>query len=157
MSLQRIAEWIQPKRVVMMALALIILLGIVQPLFSYEGLHGGLSIKAHLGSLSGGFSVEGFENETGPMFVMFYSPQCGWCHKMMPEMDSLIAQYQNNTRVKVVKIDCAADTKIADEQKVGGFPTLRYYPAGLAGGSYDEYSGDRTKSAMDAFISSKLN
>ena len=151
----RIMEYMQPRQLVMLALALIILFGIVQPLFSYEGLHGSLSVDARLGGLHGGFSVEGFENETGPMFVMFYSPHCGWCHKMMPEMDALIAQYQTDSRVKVVKIDCDADKNIAEAQKVQGFPTLRYYPAGLSG-SYDEYSGERTKAHMETFITSKL-
>jgi len=144
------------RRIMMIVLCVIVVIAIVQPLFSYEGLHGGVRMQAYLGGLQGGFNLEGFENHSGPMFVMFYSPNCGWCHKMMPEMDGLIAQYQTNSNVKVVKIDCVADGKIAEEQNVQGFPTLRYYPAGLSGGGYSDYKGDRTKAEMDAFIMSKL-
>lgn len=146
-------KMIEPRQLIMFGLTIIVLFAIIQPLFSYNGLHAGIKMQAHFGGLQGEFNLEGFENETGPMFVMFYSPNCGWCHKMMPDMDALIAQYQTNSKVKVVKIDCVQNAKIAEEHQIQGFPTLRYYPAGLSG-SHTDYNGERTTSAMDTFLSS---
>lgn len=142
------------RKIVMGVLCVIILIAILQPILSGERLHGGMQFNAHLGGLRGGFDIEAFENDNSPMFVMFYSPRCGWCEQMMPEMDALIAQYKNDGLVKTVKIDCLAEPEMANKHNVAGFPTLRYYPAGLSG-TFEEYSSDRTASAMSQFIESK--
>ena len=60
-----------------------------------------------------------------PVFIDFYGPWCGPCRKMMPMMDSLIAEY--NGRVTIVKINVDASKKLVKDLNIGSVPYLVMY------------------------------
>jgi len=84
---------------------------------------------------------EGFAN-SGAEFVMFHAPWCGHCKRTMPEFEKLMAN--NDSNVKISAIDCEENKDVAKEHDIKGFPTIRFYPQGMAGKDYQEYSGGRT-------------
>ena len=84
---------------------------------------------------------EGFAN-SGAEFVMFHAPWCGHCKRTMPEFQKLMDKYDGD--VKINAIDCEENKDVAKEHDIKGFPTIRFYPQGMAGQDYQEYSGGRT-------------
>ncbi len=60
-----------------------------------------------------------------PVFIDFYAPWCAPCRKMMPMMDSLMAEY--NGRVTIVKINVDASKKLVKELQIGSVPYLVLY------------------------------
>jgi len=115
----------------------------------------GLGMNAHIGSLRGSFQLEAFENKMGnsndPTFVIFHAPWCGHCKRTMPEFKKFQDSY--NGPIKVIDIDSEVDgnKEIIKSQNIQGFPTIRYYPNGLAG-QFEEYNGERTADAFNDYV-----
>jgi len=62
------------------------------------------------------------------VFIDFYAPWCGPCRKMMPMIDSIKLNYQNN--FTFVKINVDASKKLAKELKLKSVPYLVFYKNG---------------------------
>lgn len=59
--------------------------------------------------------------------------------------------------VRILKMNCVDFEETCQTQKVGGFPTIRFYHRGASQGSqYDEYQGPRTVPALQEFAKSKV-
>ena len=136
--------------VILFILFIIIILAIFR--VSSPVFNAGISAKAHIGGLKGGFEFEAFENQDNqPLFAMYFAEWCGHCKRTMPEFDKLIQSPPKG--VKVLKID-SEDKQNADlikSQDIKGFPTIRYYPKGL-GSDYKEYEGERTHAGFMSFF-----
>ena len=121
----------------------------------------GIDIKAHLGDLKASFDLEGYDNyeyfqnpplEYGPSpeFIMFHAPWCGHCKRAMPEFEKLMNKYTGG--VKINAINCEENKNVAKEHNIKGFPTIRYYPKGMKGNNYEEYSGARNYSDFVEYL-----
>jgi thioredoxin len=57
-----------------------------------------------------------------PVFFDFYAPWCGPCRKMMPMIDSLMVEYQQDIQMHKINVD--ASKKLVKEMKLVGVPYL---------------------------------
>ncbi len=73
------------------------------------------------------FQEEVLEAE-GPVLVDFWSDGCEPCKALMPEIESLAAQYQD--KVKFVKLNTTKARRLAIKQRVLGLPTIVMYENG---------------------------
>jgi len=62
------------------------------------------------------------------VFIDFYAPWCGPCRKMMPMMDSLKVEYQN--QVNIIKVNADASKSLVKDMKLIGVPYLALYYKG---------------------------
>jgi rhodanese-related sulfurtransferase len=62
------------------------------------------------------------------IFIDFYAPWCSPCLKMMPMMDSLKVEYQN--QVNIVKVNADASKSLIKDMKLIGVPYLALYYKG---------------------------
>ena len=83
-------------------------------------------------------------------FVEFYAPWCGHCKKLEPEWNKVGSELKG--KVKVAKVDATANTNLASRFGVSGYPTLKFFPAGLTrDGDALPYDGARDSTAMIEF------
>tara|TARA_B100000963_G_C22125630_1_gene450989 strand:+ start:104 stop:526 length:423 start_codon:yes stop_codon:yes gene_type:complete len=89
--------------------------------------------------------VENMETEGG-VLRFFYANWCPHCRDAKPEWDSLVKRYKGN--VKLVKVDCTSDTKVAQKYGVEGFPTILL----TKNGKNIEYEGERVAEDIMEFL-----
>lgn len=88
-----------------------------------------------------------------PSFVLFYAPWCGHCKKIMPEYQELIRKYNNSNNIQVFRINCDENEKLARDNDIQGYPTIKFYPIGMQNKARSiEYNGDRSLEGMQRFI-----
>ena len=96
---------------------------------------------------------ENFEAEVlqadGLVFVDFWSPKCGPCMELLPDIEALAER--NAGKAKFCKLDTADNKRLAISQKVMGLPTLVFYKNGEKVFSFDADNIDM------AAIEAKLN
>jgi len=73
------------------------------------------------------FQLEVLETQ-GLVLVDFYSDGCEPCQALMPDVEALAVQYQND--LKFVKLNTASARRLAIAQKVLGLPTITLYQNG---------------------------
>ncbi|KAK7092365.1 protein disulfide-isomerase A5-like [Littorina saxatilis] len=80
------------------------------------------------------------------VLVMFYAPWCGHCKKMKPDYQEA-AQLLKDQGIEgiVAAVDATKHRKAAEEYKVKGFPTLKYFKDG-------EYAFDVNEREKDKII-----
>lgn len=81
-----------------------------------------------------------------PIFVKFYSPQCGHCQAMAEDFSEASTYFQKDALFGGV--DCLAQHDICDTYKIEGYPTIKLFKANSKEGI--EYDGDRS---TDDFVS----
>ena len=81
-----------------------------------------------------------------PIFVKFYSPQCGHCQAMAEDFSEASTYFQKD--VLFGGVDCLAQHEICEVHKVEGYPTIKLFKKNDKEGT--EYSGDRS---TDEFVS----
>lgn len=88
---------------------------------------------------------------TGPALVVVYSPRCGHCIAMQPELAKLGSRVQG---VPVIKIDGTAHPELAQELGATGYPHIVFVArkTGPVQQRVTEYTGERTAAAMTAFV-----
>jgi thiol-disulfide isomerase/thioredoxin len=154
-ELKNLAKMQPVRQLVLLAMIIVIILAVVQPLMSGQGLHAGLSVKANLGNLKGGFNVEGYENQSEPpVFAMFHVDWCGYCKKTLPGFNQFIEENGKlDKHLKIVKINCDENKDLAKQHGIQSYPTLRLYPKGLNDmSSMVDFSGDRTPTGYESFL-----
>ena len=87
-------------------------------------------------------------------FVEFYAPWCGHCKKLEPEWNSLAKEL--NGEIKVAKIDATQNSALGQRFGVSGYPTIKFFPAGMTSDSQViDYAGGRDTSSMASFARSQ--
>ena len=83
------------------------------------------------------------------VFVKFYAPWCGHCKKMAPGYAKLGKRMlDENSNIKIAKLDATVHKEAATEHKVQGFPTLKFF----INGSPVDYQGAREEDAIYNWI-----
>lgn len=134
-------------------LFLIIILAVFKPTSPFLNL--GLGVNAHIGNIKGSFELEAFNNQAtaSPTLILFMSPGCGHCRAMKPEWEKLMQSYQGDVDVRALDCSKPQNRQLASLHGVQGYPTIRYYPNGLADkSSFIEHEGERTQSAFMSFL-----
>ena len=85
----------------------------------------------------------------GKKLVLFHWKECGHCKTMMPEWKKLKSQYNGN--IKLEEYESTANPQVMKDNKVTGYPTIRYYN----NGTQEEYSGGRTAEEFIKFLNGK--
>ena len=140
---------------VVILLVLIVVLAIFRSVSPYLTL--GFGVNAHIGDLKGSFELEAFDNSASgsdqPVFAMYYADWCGHCKRAKPHFEKLMSNYQGNVQVMPINAEAPEKKALVASQKIQGFPTIRYYPSGMAG-NYTEYTGDRNYSDFVQYLGS---
>jgi len=143
--------------IVMLLIGLIIVLAIFRSVSPFLSL--GFGMNAHIGDLKGSFEIEAFDNNldlsnnSSALFVMYYAEWCGHCKRTMPEFNKLIDSYNGNIKIILINSEQDEYKDLIKSQDIKGFPTIRYYPAGLSS-DYQEYNGGRTHSEFMQYLES---
>ena len=90
-------------------------------------------------------------NNDNDVLVMFYAPWCGWCKKMMPDIEALAQQYSGNKKISIVRVDATAHQPVHEKVKIYGFPLIHIFK-GNDKANPVEYKGDRSKDDMAIFV-----
>ena len=90
-------------------------------------------------------------NNDNDVFVMFYAPWCGWCKKMMPDIEALAQKYSSNNKISIVRVDATAHKPVHEKVNIYGFPLVHLFK-GNDKANPVEYKGDRSKDDMAMFI-----
>lgn len=88
------------------------------------------------------------------VLVEFYAPWCPYCKDFAPEFrkaDTLLQQ--QNSPVKLAKVDATAETDLAEQNGVRGYPTIKFYKYGYS----TEYDGTRSANDIVEWLSSKTD
>ncbi|KYK56040.1 protein disulfide isomerase [Drechmeria coniospora] len=90
-------------------------------------------------------------DDTKDVLVEFYAPWCGHCKALAPKYDELATLYADSKfkdKVVIAKVDATLND-VPDD--IGGFPTIKLFPAG---GKKDPitYSGARTVEDLIQFV-----
>lgn len=86
--------------------------------------------------------------------VEFYAPWCGHCQALAPDYAAAASQLAllHQDVVALAKVDATEDADFAQKYDVQGFPTILFFIDGVP----KDYTGERTKEAIVAWINKKL-
>lgn len=89
--------------------------------------------------------------------VEFYAPWCGHCKALEPEWNEAAAALKGS--VKLAKVDCTENERIAQKFGVQGYPTIKFFEYGLPkkASSAKDYQGERKAAGIIEFANSLLN
>ncbi|XP_015590317.1 thioredoxin domain-containing protein 5 homolog [Cephus cinctus] len=89
-------------------------------------------------------------------FVMFYAPWCGHCKRLAPIWEQLaeMLNEDEDSHVKIAKVDCTTDSSVCSDQDVTGYPTLKFFKAGESKGI--KFRGTRDIPTLTSFINEQL-
>ena len=90
---------------------------------------------------------ENFEQKK--MLKNFYAPWCGYSKRLMPIWDKLTDMHQDDTNIKIIKVDCQLNPDIAKKNNINGFPTIILFNEN---GDKILYTGDRSLESLNDFI-----
>ncbi|KAL6054634.1 Protein disulfide-isomerase A6 [Balamuthia mandrillaris] len=82
----------------------------------------------------------------GEWFVEFFAPWCGHCKNLAPIWEDLATELKG--KVNVAKVDATTNPTIANDFKVTGYPTIKYF---RGDGTVRDYQGPRQVSEFQAF------
>ncbi len=73
--------------------------------------------------------------------VEFFAPWCGHCKNLAPHWKKAASELKG--KVKLGAVDATVHQSLAGQYGVQGYPTIKYFPAGVKRGP-EEYDGGRT-------------
>jgi len=90
-----------------------------------------------------------------PWLVEFFAPWCGHCKTLKPHWDQAASELKG--KVKLGALDATVYTSAASRFGVQGYPTIKFFPAGVKSGDAQEFDGGRTSAdivrwAMDKVV-----
>ncbi|EGD74884.1 disulfide isomerase [Salpingoeca rosetta] len=84
--------------------------------------------------------------------VEFYAPWCGHCQALAPEYAKAAQTLaENDSPVKLVKVDCTEQEKLSERYEIRGFPTLRFFRNTVD----TDYTGGRTADEIVSWVTKK--
>ena len=87
--------------------------------------------------------------------IAFYAPWCGHCKRLLPEWNKAATKLKG--KVKIAKLDCTVNKKMASEYKIDGYPTVKVFGTGKGKGKVvEEYSGTRKEDGIVQYALDKL-
>lgn len=94
-------------------------------------------------------NFDDFVKDNSKVLVEFYAPWCGHCKQLEPEYKKAANKLKADGATTVIaKVDATAETRLAKDYEVRGFPTIKYFNNGEA----SEYGGGRTEDAIIGWI-----
>jgi len=88
-------------------------------------------------------------------FVMFYAPWCGHCQRLAPTWEQLAEMLnEEDSNIRIAKVDCTVDSKICSEEDVTGYPTLKFFKVGSS--ESVKFRGTRDLPSLTMFINEQL-
>ncbi|XP_051173292.1 thioredoxin domain-containing protein 5 homolog [Leptopilina boulardi] len=89
-------------------------------------------------------------------FIMFFAPWCGHCQRLSPIWGQLaeMLNEDDDSRVRIGKVDCTTDNVVCSKHDVTGYPTLKFFKAGESQGT--KFRGTRDLPSLTSFINEQL-
>lgn len=103
------------------------------------------------------YNADNFSEEVGKKnhFVMFYAPWCGHCQRLGPTWEQLAEMLnEEDSDIKIAKVDCTTESKVCSDQDVTGYPTLKFFKVGDSEGV--KFRGTRDLPSLTTFINEQL-
>ena len=93
-------------------------------------------------------------NDENMWMIAFYAPWCGHCKKLLPEWTAAATQLRGT--VKIAKVDCTVQQKLASKYQIQGYPTIKVFAPGKGDKSVEEYQGPREAPGIVQYALDKL-
>lgn len=93
------------------------------------------------------------------VLALFYADWCPHCVRFKPEWDSMTQSLNNSKtghgkRVRMMNVDCEKNKALANKYGIDGYPTIKVITMDGGKESVEDYSGERSESAIKQFITS---